>query len=90
MPERLLKRHATYYFRAKYPVDLRHRFKAGGRWKSLGTKELTDAKLKVRVESVRFDAEMVEHRKRLSEPFTTALAETPSTLGKIAKDIRSI
>lgn len=38
MPERLLKRDATYYFRAKYPADLRHLFKAGDRWKSLGTK----------------------------------------------------
>jgi len=73
MPERLLKRDATYYFRAKYPADLRHLFKAGDRWKSLGTKELADAKLKVRVESVRFDAEMAEHRKRLSEPSKTSL-----------------
>ena len=68
MPERLLKRDATYYFRAKYPADLQHLFKAGDRWKSLGTKELADAKLKVRVESVRFDAEMAEHRRRLSAP----------------------
>lgn len=68
MPERFLKRDATYYFRAKHLADLRHLFKASDRWRSLGTKELADAKLKVRVESVRFDAEMAELRRRLSEP----------------------
>lgn len=68
MPERLHKRDGTYYFRAKFPADLRHLFKAGDRGKSLGTKELAEAKLKVRVESVRFNAEMAELRKRLSQP----------------------
>ncbi|KAB1067910.1 site-specific integrase [Methylobacterium planeticum] len=63
VPDRLHRRGATYYFRAKYPADLRHLFGSGDRWKSLRTTELHRARLLVRAESVRFDAEMEEHRR---------------------------
>jgi integrase len=74
MPERVLKRGGTYYFRAKYPADLRHHFQAADRWKSLRTKNLPEARLRVRVESLRFDAEMAELRKRIDQPLLTKLS----------------
>ncbi|GLS43737.1 site-specific integrase [Methylobacterium brachythecii] len=64
MPDRLLRRETTYYFRAKYPADLRHLFRSGDRWKSLKTTDLARARLLVRAESVRFDAEMEDLRRR--------------------------
>jgi integrase len=73
MPERLMKRGGTYYFRAKFPADLQHLFKSGDRSKSLDTKDLPEARLLSRVESVRFDAEMAERRKRLTAPASSAL-----------------
>ena len=68
MPERLMQRGSVYYFRAKYPADLRGEFPSPDRWKSLGTRDLREARLKVRAESVRFDAEMAELRKRAGQP----------------------
>ncbi len=73
MPERLMRRGSTYYFRAKFPADLQHLFKSGDRSKSLDTKELAEARTRSRVESVRFDAEMAEHRKRLTMPAMATL-----------------
>ena len=74
MPERLLKRDGTYYFRAVYPADVRPLFRARDRWKSLKTKDFSDARIRVRVESLRFDAEMAELRKRQNEPLRAALS----------------
>lgn len=74
MPERLHKRDGTYYFRAKYPADLRSLFTSAERWKSLRTKDIAEARLRVRVESLRFDAEMAELRKRKNEPLRSALS----------------
>lgn len=76
MPERLHKRDGIYYFRAKYPADLRSLFTSAERWKSLRTKDIAEARLRVRVESLRFDAEMAELRKRKNEPLRSALSRT--------------
>lgn len=74
MPERLLKRDGTYYFRAVYPADVRHHFRARDRWKSLRTKDFAEARIRVRVESLRFDAEMAELRRRRDEPLKVTLS----------------
>ena len=76
MLERLLKRDGTYYFRAVYPADVRPLFRARDRWKSLKTKDFADARIRVRVESLRFDAEMAELRKRQNEPLRVKLIPT--------------
>ena len=82
MPDRLMRRGSVYYFRARYPADLRHLFRAGDRWKSLRTSDFRKAKRRLAVESVRFDAEMAERRKNLSAPFKATL--TPAEVDAIA------
>lgn len=82
MPDRLMKRGATYYFRARYPTDLRDHFTARERWKSLGTTDFREAKRLLAVENVRFDAEMGELRTRAASPARATL--TPEEVNRIA------
>jgi integrase len=64
---RLARRNATYYFRAKVPLDLlQHYTPKREIVYSLGTKDSQEAVERVRVESVRLDQEFAEARQRLS------------------------
>lgn len=69
---RLTVRGNRYWFRAKIPADLQGHFKERERTFSLGTSDYREAVEKVRVESVKFDQEMLEaRRKAAAEPVNT-------------------
>jgi hypothetical protein len=65
---RLHSRSGTWYFKAKYPVDLRHLFTADTRWTSLRTKDKRAAIKRIKAMDLAFDAEMQERRKDASPP----------------------
>lgn len=72
---RLHKRGNTYYFRAKYPIDLLFHFQpAKERTFTLRTSDRRAALERVRVESVKFDQEMEEARRRRDAAPKTSLS----------------
>lgn len=70
---RLQRRGSVYYFRAKYPTDLLFFFQlAKERTVSLRTSEPREALERLRIESVKFDQEVAEaRRKRDAAPKTS-------------------
>ena len=76
---RLVRRNGVYYFRARIPKDLVKAFNRREFEKSLGTSDRSEALKAVRIQSVKFDAEI------------EAMRRTVSTLvdgGRVLKDMR--
>ena len=73
MPDRLAKRGDVYYFRASIPNDLHGVAGKNDRWVSLRTREFQEARKRLPAHSLRFDAEMEEHRRRADAPVKESL-----------------